>query len=163
MKSLPQWKRQVCEAAEKKNKEKLLEECYKKERGTTVEKSKTRTLIPILENAQYKRQPHSFIVNNGKLKARAFIMGRYGMLQCAANFSNGYGGKSCKRCKVEDNEQHRMNECPEWRGINRQNQNEPMDYNMIYSDDERSVSKVVERIISMWDLGNNKNSMRPND
>ena len=123
-------------------------------------KTKTKTLIPILENPDYKRKPHPFIVQNGKLKARAFIMGRHGMLQCAANFAISYGSKNCKNCKVEDNEKPRINECPEWSDIR---QSEPVNYDTIYSEDQESVSKVVEQIISMWDLGNNRNCMRSAD
>ena len=91
------------EAAERKNKEKILGECYKKERGNSTIKTKTKRLIPLLENNEFKRGPQPCIIKNNKLIARAYIMGRYGMLQCAANFSNGYGGKDCKKCKVEDN------------------------------------------------------------
>ena len=43
------------------------------------------------------------------IEARALIMGRYGMLDCKANFSMGYGGKMCNECDVEDNENHRLN------------------------------------------------------
>ena len=90
-------------------------------------------------------------------------MGRYGMLQCAANFSDGYGGKDCRKCWVEDNEQHRMNQCPEWRDINMLNQDKPVDFNEIYSEEKENVTKVVDMIISMWDLGNSKNCMRSNE
>ena len=79
------------ETAEKINKEKILEECHKKERGEHRIRTKTKTLVPLLENEEYVLKPQSFMHKNNKLIARAYIMGRYGMLQCAANFSNGYG------------------------------------------------------------------------
>ena len=81
------------------------------------------------------------------------------MLQCAANFSNGYGGKECGRCKVEDNESHRINDCVEWKHINLKNSDESIDYELIHSENEEESLKVVRQIISMWDLGNNRNSM----
>ena len=87
-------------------------------------------------------------------------MGRYGMLQCAANFSNGYGGKNCKNCVTIDNESHRINVCPLWRDINLCNVQESLDYSLIHSEAETEITKIVEMIISMQDLGNNRNAMR---
>ena len=85
------------------------------------------------------------------------------MLQCAANFSNGYGGKDCAKCKVEDNENHRMNYCPEWSHINRANKSDKIDFNLIHSEDVTEAMSVVREIATMWDLGNGKNSMRSDD
>ena len=116
-----EWQRLVTEASENKNKERILEECYQKDRGSITVKTKTKKLISILENEEYVRRPDKFITNHSKLIARANIMGRFGMLQCAANFSNGYRGKKCGRCKVEDNESHRINDCLEWKHINLKN------------------------------------------
>ena len=103
------------------------------------------------------------MTKNNKLNARAYIMGRYGMLQCAANFSNGYGGKNCKRCLVIDDEQHRINDCAEWKDINLVNTNECIDFNLIYDDDDDVSMRVVEHIIAMWNLGNNLNCIRSVD
>ena len=60
-KPMAEWKRQVYEAAEKKNKARVLEECYKKVRGNSEAKTKTKTIIPNLENPGYQRRPHPFI------------------------------------------------------------------------------------------------------
>ena len=64
---------------------------------------------------------------------------------------------------VEDNEQHRINDCPVWSMINLCNDSESIDYNQIYSNDEAESRKVVDQILAMWDLGNNKNCMRTVD
>ena len=149
--------------AERKNKEKLMEECYKKERGISEIRTKTKTLIPILESNEFVRKPNPFITQSSKLEARAFIMGRYGMLQCAANFSNGYGSKMCRNCGVEDNETHRINDCQEWKEINYVNSAEKIDYNLIYSEDRDEIKKVVQQILSLWDLGNGRNCMISKD
>ena len=162
-KSARGWKRQVYETAEKINKEKILEECHKKERGEHHIKTKTKSLIPLLENEEYVRRPQSFMAKNNKLIARAYTMGRFGMLQCAANFSTGYGSKMCTKCNVVDDEAHRMNHCPVWAEINLINSNNPIDYDLIYSDDENESFEIVNRIIAMWDLGNNRNCMRSSD
>ena len=94
-----------------------------------------------------------------KLTARAYIMGRFGMLQCAANFSKGFGSKNCKTCKVIDNESHRMNHCQEWEGINLVRQYKIIDHDLIHSENESESMEVVRMIIAMWDLGNNRNCM----
>ena len=87
-------------------------------------------------------------------------MGRYGMLQCAANFKGRYGDKICKKCLTEDNENHRINVCPEWSNINLVNETENIDFDQIHSENEGESLKVVKKVIEMWDLGNNKNTMR---
>ena len=66
-------------------------------------KTKTERLIQILESEEYQRKPQPFMKKD-KLTVRAYILGQYGMLQCAANFSTGYGSKNCKTCNVIDND-----------------------------------------------------------
>ena len=97
---------------------------------------------------------------NNKLIARAYIMGQFGMLQCAANFSNGYGGKTCRTCGVMDDECHRINNCKEWRSINLFDDENKIDFKRIYSEVESESIVVVQKIITMWDLGNNRNCMK---
>ena len=91
---------------------------------------------------------------------RAVIMGRYGMLNCKANFSSGYGGKDCATCNKVDDENHRINECVEYRAINLYQMEEKINFNLIYSDRLEEVLKVVEIILKLWDLGFGKNTMR---
>ena len=88
------------------------------------------------------------------------MMGHYGMLQCAANFSDGYGGKLCDKCGFNDDENHRINICPKWHNVNQRNEDGVTDYDQIYSDDEKESMQVISKIISMWDLGNGRNCMR---
>ena len=163
IKTKKQWKAEVHAAAETMNKQQILQDCYKKQRGGDVIKMKTKTLIPILEQTTYKRQPQPFMNKNNKLIARAYIMGRYGMLQCAANYSNGYGGKACRKCGVDDTESHRINYCTEWRSIILVDCDEKINFDSIYSENENDSMKIVHRILCMWDLGNNNNCMRSGD
>ena len=46
----------------------------------------------MLKSEEYVRKMQPYMQET-KLIARAYIMGRYGMLQCALNYSMGYGGK----------------------------------------------------------------------
>ena len=154
------WKKEVYDAAENINLEKLKKDCVKKSRGENIVKTKTKTIIPHLEQAGYTRKPNSFMIDNNKLIARAYIMGRYGMLQCAANFSAGYGGKLCINCGVIDDENHRINNCERWKEINLFDCVEKVNYDDLYSDDQCKSMCIIGKIIDMWDLGNGKNAMR---
>ena len=90
-------------------------------------------------------------MNKNKLVARAYIMGIYGMMQCAANFSNG--------CNVVDDESHRMNHCPKWGSINLADLDEYIDYDLIHAECEEDSMRVARLILTLWDLGNNRNCM----
>ena len=87
-------------------------------------------------------------------------MGRYGMLDCGANFSKGYGKNDCGTCGTRDDEDHRMNYCTKYQDVNLCNNNEKIDFNLIYSDCIEDNLKVVEAILRIWDLGCGKNNMR---
>ena len=154
------WRREVEQVAEKKNKEKIMEDCFNKKRGESTYKTKTKTIVPLLENPDYLRKPQSFMKENNKLITRAYIMGRYGMLQCAANYSMGYATKECRECGLTDDEDHRINHCKLWRDTNLLTLYEKLNFNDIHSDDRAESLKIVERVLLMWDLGNGKNTMR---
>ena len=82
------------------------------------------------------------------------------MLQCAKNFSNGYGSRICSECKVTDDESHRINDCVKWRAINLYESDKRIEYSDIYSNDNEKCHGVVSVIMSMWDLESGKNEMR---
>ena len=154
------WRKEVMEAAERKNKERLKSDCFDKGRNGEKQKTKTKTLIADLEDTNYDRKPHPLLMENNKLVARAYVMGRFGMLQCAANFSAGNGGKICKRCDVFDDECHRINSCPLWKKTNLSDSQEKIDFSLINSCNEKDVMRVLEIVLRMWDLGNGCNEMR---
>ena len=154
------WKREVEQAAEKKNKEKIQEDCMNKKRGEITQKTKTKSILPLLESSEYARKPETFMKEDNKLIARAYIMGRYGMLQCAANYSMGYATKMCAECGVTDDENHRINHCKLWLNTNLFSSCDKLNFEDIYSDDRSKSLKVIERILLMWDLGNGRNIMR---
>ena len=104
--------------AERSNRTKIRDECIARSRGDCTVKTKTKTIIAKLDDETYKREPIKFAVTNNTLVVRTLIMGRYSMLQCAANFKGTYGGKNCKTCNVVDDESHRMNDCKMWERTN---------------------------------------------
>ena len=117
------------------------------------------SILEQINDPSFVRKPLEFMDKN-LLIARALIMGRYGMLQCGANFQKGYGNKECKECKVKDDESHRINSCKVYSNINLYNTSENVDFNLIYSNDMVECMKIVEKILIMWDLANGKNTMR---
>ena len=155
------WKREVLQAAEKQNKEKIKEACEVKSRGEKKEKSKTKYALELLDKPEYVRKLDKVITQYPSIiYARALIMGRYRMLKCANNFSNGYGSKDCALCKVIDDERHRLNVCPKWEKFNRCNDTVKVAFDDIYSDDVEKCHSVVQSVIAVWDLSNGKNEMR---
>ena len=163
-KPFPIWKREVMMAAEKQNKQKLIDECETKSRGETKQKTKTKFVASMLDKTEFCRKTDAFIDKHPSiLFTRALIMGRYGMLACANNFSNGYGTKNCNTCNVLDNESHRINDCKRWERLNRYNCEEKIAFEDIYSDNDEKCLTVVKAILSLWDLNNGKNDICPID
>ena len=154
------WKKEVLKGAEEKNKQQILDDCMTKKRGVEIIKTKVKTIVPLIQSDMYVRKPQPFMRENNKLIAKAYIMGRYGMLQCAANFSNGYARKECRNCGALDDENHRINHCSVWSKINLSTVDRNVEYQDIYSDDRKKSLKVVEKIMEMWDLGNDINAMK---
>ena len=154
------WKSEVHKAAEKKNRDKIREDCLIKTRGEEKMKTKTKTIIPQLDASEFQRKPEYFMDENNKLIARAYIMGRYGMLQCASNFSTGYGGKICSQCDMIDDENHRINFCKVWKGTNLADCNDKVAFEDLYSGDILVSMPIAKKIIDLWDLGNGRNCMR---
>ena len=159
-KSRGEWKVEVEKAAEKANLERLKSECMTKERGDSRPKTKTKTILQYLDNSDYKREPLEVMNYGSLLVTRAMIMGRYGMLNCKANFSCGSKNKECNMCGVLDDENHRINNCIKYEETNLYKQGEKIDFSQIYSNNLANVIKVVEVILKLWDLGYGKNMMR---
>ena len=82
----PHWKNYVIAALEKRHKERLLEDCHKKEHGQPIPKTKTTSIIDEINNVNYKRKPCNEIMSCNKAECKAIIMARYGMLECGRNF-----------------------------------------------------------------------------
>ena len=160
-KSFVVWKMEVNAAAENRNIGRLREECESTSRGETRSKTKTKYVLKTLDSSTYQRKPDSFITRyQFILYTRTLVMGRFGMLKCASNFSVGYGTKTCDICGVLDDESHRINDCTKWRDINMHTSGQKINYDDIYSDDTDKCWAIVSIILSMWDLENGRNEMR---
>ena len=149
-------KTQVTNATEKEHKEKLVDLCL--ERGR--EKTKTRYLLEILKSDTYTRCPNMQILRKGRIMSRAQIMMMYGMLYCGKNFKVGHGGECCKKCKMIDDENHRINYCPEYREINLHDSSIKIDFRSIHLGKDEVVDRVLEVVWELWVLSDLKNCMR---
>ena len=142
------WKSKVTTAAEKRNIDRLREECESKSKGETRSRTKTKHVLETIDSQTYHRKPDSFITRHQFiLYTRALIMGRYGMLKCAGNYSMGCGTKICDVCGILDNESHRINTCTKWQQMNFCNSSEKIDFNDIYSSDNDKCLTIVNIMI----------------
>ena len=87
-------------------------------------------------------------------------MGMFGMLECAKNFRHKFGGPDCKLCKRVDDENHRINCCPNFSERNLYKSRFSFDFKSIYSDDEDTVDRTIDIILSPWNLENGQNTMQ---
>ena len=142
------------------NRKKLRDDCHVKERNQLRHKTKTKTIIDIVDNPRYIRKPLPIMDKLSALEMRAVIMGRYGMLCCGANFAMGYGSKNCAQCLKLDDVDHRINYCPKYTETNLSGNEDKMEIEMLYSDDIEKVRPVITQILSMWDLEHGRNIMR---
>ena len=150
------WKKLVTEVTERKHKEKLLGMCYSRNR----EKTKTKELIEKIEPDSYKRTPRMDILNKPRYLSKVQIISMFHMLKCAANFKNSFNNANCDRCQAPDDENHRINNCVKFENINLYKSPLKIDFNYIYSDNEKAVERVLEAVCFLWDLRNGKNEMK---
>ena len=132
-----EWKRRVSTQIEKKNKERMLQECHKVIDGRNIPKSKTSTIVDKRNDPNYTRKPATEIMCMNKHETRTLIMSRYGMLECGKNFG-GSIKKICERCNCIDDEAHRLNACTKWSNTNLLNCADKVDFNQIYSTNTNS-------------------------
>ena len=159
-KSKGEWKVEVEIKAEEVNKKKLLEECHVKERGNLKLKTKTKTMIEEINHCEYVRKPTGILTQLTVLETRAFIMGKYGMLSCGANYTMRNGGKDCNECGELDDENHRINDCVLYKHVNLYDNDEKFRFSDIFSKDAELIKQVIKKILATWDLGFGKNTMR---
>ena len=82
------------------------------------------------------------------------------MLQCKKNYSFGGKDKNCDVCVAIDDENHRINFCEKYQGVNLFNNSDKIDFSLLYSDIVGVSLKVVDIILKVWDIGNGRNVMR---
>ena len=139
-----QWKSYVKKAAENRNKERIINDCHHEDGRP---KEKTKHLIEIIKHKEYKRKPGLVLQQMNRNQARIVLIARYGMLDCANNYSHKYGSKLCKTCNNIDDESHRINGCKGGK-----QETTWIDFKCIYKDDTETLNNMVKLIAKKWGL-----------
>ena len=115
--SAGEWRYKVKFSIEKRNKERIEEECYKTINDIKTPKTKTLTIIDKLKIDNYKRQPEPEFLKMTKKETKTVMTARYSMLECGKNFK-GTVKIECQTCGVTDDESHWLHACTRWEGKN---------------------------------------------
>ena len=161
IKDLPKatWKRRVRAAVTDINKKKLIENCTEKRGDIEIMKTKTKYILDDINTNSYKNEPTPEVVASSKLTAKTIIIARSGMLQCGKNFK-GTNPETCRKCNTIDDENHRMNECPDWRNTNETQNLNNINFQDIYSHDPLILDKVIKRVRGVWELSLGNGTMK---
>ena len=155
----PDWSRKVKSSIETKHIERLKEQCQKLVDGNLIPKTKTASIVPIINTDTYKRQPQYNILKTTKRETRTIMLARYGLLQCGRNYQ-GTSEKQCNLCSTVDDENHRLNFCPKWQSSNLFNAIEKVDFTDVYSDDLCTIRNAIMHIEKTWNTHDSNGSMR---
>ena len=71
----------------------------------------------------------------------------------------GTNSETCKECNVTDDENHRMNECPNWKTNKLPNINK-VDFKDIYSNNPLILKNVIKCVQGVWELALGNGSMK---
>ena len=151
-----EWKNQVTEVTDQKNKERLIEMCA----GRNGEKKKTSNIAEKLRADSYVRAPCMNIISRSRYRSKVLIMSMFSMLNCATNFKNGYKTTNCQSCGILDDENHRINYCARFKEINLYKSPLKVDFEFINSDDTEAVDRIIDTVCMLWELKNGKNEMK---
>ena len=88
-----------------------------------------------------------------KLEAKTVITARFGMLECGKNHKGTLSLK-CSTCDIIDDENHRLNDCPNWqhRNLHNSNEDERIDFNKIFSNDMCILREIIPVIQNLWNV-----------
>ena len=153
------WKRNVQEATEQRNRQKLIDNCHKKEGDIFVPKMKTKSILETLETSDYKRNPCKEIMSLSKNECKSLIIARFGMLECGVNFK-GTMKDECRSCGTVDNEEHRLNHCINVRDVNCYDETEKSPFNLIYSENVNTIRTMLTKIDKIWNVSMGHGAMR---
>ena len=145
------WKNITKKAIEKENHERLKQECHKTIDGIATEKTKTKSILTLLNDPAYTRKPRSELIYASKQETKAIIIARFGMLECGQNYK-GTINILCDQCNVVDNENHRLNHCIKWRDMNLYDSDEKADIQSIHSCDINTIRPLLLLIEKVWNV-----------
>ena len=153
-----EWKRLVDEKVEIKNRSRLIEDCHKMVDGQKVRKSKTSHIVDLIQAETYIREPSPELQYLSKEETKTIIISRFRMLECGANFKNSRD-TICATCKMNDNEDHRMNYCVRYRTTNYHDHSEKITFDDVFSTETNVLKKIVANIGKVWNTRNAHGTM----
>ena len=156
--SMIEWKSKVKKSIEERNKNRLHEDCHKKENGTLSKKSKTAHIIDMIENPSYQRKPLGEIVQLTKQETKTLIIARFRMLECGRNFK-GTMKEICDTCGCADDEEHRLNSCIKFVDINYHDNIDKISFETIFSRDPDTLRLIINRVAKVWNVCTGNGSM----
>ena len=84
------------------------------------------------------------------------------MLDCRNNYVGKYGSKICDECKCIDDERHAANYCVKWKNVNRHGDIEKILFDNVFTDDKLTLDSIATELLNIWDIANDRNSIRCN-
>ena len=73
------------------------------------------------------------------------------MLTCGRNFKATIP-EECRECQLVDNENHRLNQCPQWHETNFVNNDTLIEFTDVFSNEREKLSPIIQRIQQVWEL-----------
>ena len=153
-----EWTNLVKKAIEKRNTERLLQDCHKKGDEVNVRKTKTASIVDKIKDPSYQRTPLKEFLKCTKLETKTILLGRHGMLECGNNFK-GTQSVKCTVCDMNDDEVHRLNYCAKFQTTNYHNSDTKIDFDQIFSDDIGTLRTIIPRISQVWNVRNANGTM----
>ena len=147
-----EWRKNVNDATEKFNMEKLLKSCISPTPHGDKIKTKTKHVHQQLTSTNTKeRRPSKGVISGSKQRAKTLILSRYHMLECGSNFK-GTMSQTCPTCKTTDNEQHRLKECSVYNDLNHLNNVTNCTFEDVYSDETEILNPILTHIEKVWEF-----------
>ena len=146
------------QAIEKRNTERLIQDCHKIENGENKIKSKTAHMVDQIKDPSYQRGPLKELTMCNKLEAKTILLGRFRMLECGNNFKGSFS-TTCSECNITDDEKHRMNFCIKFRTTNNYDSENKKDFDDIYFENIDILRQIIPRISKIWNVRNANGTM----
>ena len=127
--------------------------------NTEKVKTKTKFVLHQISEESYSGEPLPEIISSNRLRAKTLIIARSGMLECGKNFKATIP-ETCNTCMKVDDENHRMNECLNWKHLYSLSTGGKVDFQEVYCNDPLKLSAVIDRIWCVWKLSLGKGMMR---
>ena len=98
-------------------------------------------------------------MSNTKQVAKTLILARFGMLECGRNFK-GSMRETCNECNAVDDEDHRLNYCSKFRGVNNFDSPHKVVFKNVFSNDPSIFQKILKTIDQVWNTQTSHGTMR---